>query len=76
MRMRDALKDALFQDQAMSVVCLEYGVDEVESELVEFRSDLTFQLKELSGVDPWRRQVTALIIRCKSRLREIEKGEW
>lgn len=74
--MREDLKNALFQDAVMFSLCDSAGVDEVEREIRDFRSDLNLQLKELEDGGSWRRGVTALVIRCKSRLREIERGEW
>lgn len=68
----DLLKDMLFQDEIFWKVVDTLGTDPVYSRIEGFVADLTFQIKNLKGNDRWQRSVTALIIRGKKRLRELE----
>ena len=68
----DVLKDMLFQDKIFWTAVDTWGPGPVYSRIEEFVSDLTFQIKNLNGSEKWRRSVTALIIRGKNRLRELE----
>lgn len=70
------LKDILFQDNLFWFLVDSWGPDTVYSEIEEFLGELTFQLKNIEGSDKWRRSVTALVIRGKRRLRELENGEY
>lgn len=73
MRLSDnLLKDMLFQDEIFWKVVDTLGEEPVYSRAEEFVSDLTFQIRNIEGTDQWRRSVTALIIRGKNRLRELE----
>lgn len=66
------LKDALFNDQDFAEFILHYG-DEALGMIKEFRSHLRWQLENLKiPEDSWKRQVTALIIRSKFRIRQLE----
>lgn len=71
----DVLKDMLFQDELFWTVVDTLGIDLVYSRVEEFVADLTFQIRNLKGSERWRRSVTALIIRGKNRLRELESEE-
>lgn len=66
------LKDMLFQDEVFWKAVDILGEDSVYSRVEAFVSDLTFQIHNIEGTDRWRRSVTALIIRGKKRLRELE----
>lgn len=68
----DLLKDMLFQDEIFWKVVDTLGADPVYSRIEGFVTDLTFQIRNLKGSDRWQRSVTALIIRGKNRLRELE----
>lgn len=68
----DLLKDALFQDDVFWSLVDAVGDGDVYSEIEGLVSDLTFQLRNLQGTEKWRRSVTALVIRGKKRLRELE----
>lgn len=68
----DVLKDMLFQDEVFWKAVDMLGADPLYFRIEEFVSDLTFQIKNLNGSEKWRRSVTALIIRGKNRLRELE----
>lgn len=72
----DMLKDMLFQDEIFWGAVDIMGPDPVYSRVEQFIGDLTFQIKNLQGTEKWRRSVTALIIRGKNRLRELEKNEY
>lgn len=72
----DLLKDMLFQDEVFWKVVDTLGPKPVYSRVEDFIGDLTFQIKNLQGTEKWRRSVTALIIRGKNRLRELEKNEY
>lgn len=74
---REELKLALFQDDVMASVMFRFGLEEVRDELRDFRSDLRLQLNQRDeGDSKWTRGVVSLIIRCKSRMKEIDKGVW
>lgn len=68
----NVLKDLLFQDDIFWRAVDILGSDLVYSRVESFVGDLAFQLKNIKGSDRWRRSVTALIIRGKKRLRELE----
>lgn len=68
----DLLKDMLFNDQIFWAVVDKIGHDPVYSRIEGFLGDLTFQLRNIQGSDKWRKSVTALVIRGKNRLRELE----
>lgn len=68
----DLLKDMLFQDEIFWKVVDTLGADPVYFRVEAFVTDLTFQIRNLNGSEKWRRSVTALIIRGKKRLRELE----
>lgn len=71
----DLLKDLLFSDELFHQVLEVLTADELYDRIEEFLEDLVFQLRTLDSGEKWRRSVTALVIRSKKRLREIEGFE-
>lgn len=72
MSISENLKDALFNDDLFNLMVRVHGADAMHRELVDFVSDLALQLRVIDKGEKWRRSVTALIIRGKKRLRELE----
>lgn len=70
---RELLKDLLWDDALFNTIA-ELQPELIRQELLDFKEDLVLQLREIEGEDAWRRKVTALIIRTKGRIRELE--EW
>jgi len=68
----EVVKDILFQDRIFHLSVDILGEDELYSRIEQFLGELNFQLKNHKGSEKWRRSVTALIIRGKRRLRELE----
>lgn len=68
---RELLKDLLWNDTLFNTLA-EMQPELMYQELLDFREDLVLQLREIEGDDTWRRKVTALIIRTKGRIREME----
>lgn len=68
----DLLKDILFQDKLFETAKLAIGLDPLYDQIETFVSGLAFQLRTLDRGEKWRGSVTALVIRGKKRLRELE----